>query len=101
MMRFLPSRASALAGFAAIAAVAAGCSDVTRSTGDAVRGEQTHSVCLACHGTEVYVPPKRAVTDLPTLRNEVARWGDYYNPALSEQDVDDVTAYLNRDFYRF
>jgi RNA polymerase sigma-70 factor (ECF subfamily) len=27
--------------------------------------------------------------------------GRYYAPALLEQDVDDVTAYLNRDFYKF
>jgi hypothetical protein len=33
-------------------------------------------------------------------RRAVARWGDYYNPALSKRDVDDLVAYLNRDFYR-
>jgi hypothetical protein len=31
----------------------------------------------------------------------VARWGDYYNPALTERDIDDVTAYLNTHFYKF
>ena len=67
----------------------------------AVRGEHIHSVCLSCHGTSIYVSSRREVKSLPELRQEVARWGDYYDPALSPQDVDDVTAYLNRDFYKF
>jgi hypothetical protein len=38
---------------------------------------------------------------LAALHDEVVRWGDYYNPALNAQEVDDLVAYLNRDFYRF
>jgi len=66
-----------------------------------VRGEQIHKVCLPCHNTTLYISPQRKIKSLPTLREEVARWGDYYNPALSEQDIDDVTAYLNAKFYKF
>jgi len=66
-----------------------------------VRGERIHAVCMPCHGTSVYVSPQREIKTLPALRQEVARWGDYYNPALSEQDIDDVTAYLNANFYKF
>lgn len=66
-----------------------------------VRGEQIHKVCLPCHNTSLYVSPQREITSLPALRKEVARWGDYYDPALSEQDIDDVTAYLNAKFYKF
>jgi hypothetical protein len=66
-----------------------------------VRGEQIHKVCLPCHNTTLYVSPQRKIKSLPELREEVARWGDYYNPALSRQDVDDVTAYLNAKFYNF
>ncbi len=65
------------------------------------RGEQVHAVCLTCHGTSLYVSPRREIKTLPDLRKEVARWGDYYDPALSEQDIDDVTAYLNTNFYKF
>jgi cytochrome c553 len=64
-----------------------------------VRGEQIHKVCLPCHNTTLYVSPQRKIKSLPALR--VARWGDYYNPALSEQDIEDVTAYLNATFYQF
>jgi mono/diheme cytochrome c family protein len=70
-------------------------------TGDPVRGEQIHAVCLDCHGTGLYARPDRKVTSLDALHKETLRWGDYYAPALSPQDVDDVVAYLNRDFYKF
>jgi cytochrome c553 len=76
-----------------------GCADTGR--GDPARGEQIHAVCLPCHGTSLYSSPQRKIRSLPALRQEVARWGDYYNPALSEQDIDDVTAYLNTQFYKF
>ena len=69
--------------------------------GDPVRGMEVHKVCLDCHGTELYTSPTRKIRSLDALRKDVLRWGDYYAPALSEQDVDDVTAYLNRDFYKF
>lgn len=72
-----------------------------KAKGDAVRGAQVHEVCLDCHGTSVYLPPQRKINSLEALRKDVRRWGDYYAPALSEQDIEDVTAYLNRDFYKF
>ena len=65
------------------------------------RGQEIHKVCLPCHSTTLYVSPQREIKSLPALRQEVARWGDYYDPALSEQDIDDVTAYLNANFYQF
>lgn len=69
--------------------------------GDPVKGETLHQSCLQCHGTEVYVPPKRKISSLAALRRETARWGDYYNPKLSKSEIEDLVAYLNRDFYRF
>ena len=66
-----------------------------------VRGERIHQVCLACHSTSIYLPPRRKIETLPDLHKEVARWGDYYDPALSAKDVDDITAYLNNVFYKF
>ena len=66
-----------------------------------VRGEEIHKVCMPCHGTTLYVSPQRKITSFPELREEVARWGDYYDPALTQQDIDDVTAYLNTRFYKF
>ncbi|MGE5795081.1 MAG: c-type cytochrome [Bacteroidota bacterium] len=71
------------------------------AAGDPEKGQALHRVCEQCHGTGPYQPGKAKVKSLAALRREVARWGDYYNPALSKRDVDDLVAYLNRDFYRF
>jgi mono/diheme cytochrome c family protein len=90
------------AGLVALAGLvtAAGCTDPGEAD-PVVRGERIHAVCLPCHGISVYTSPQREIKSLPALREEVARWGDYYDPALSEQDIDDVTTYLNTNFYKF
>lgn len=70
-------------------------------SGDAARGEALHRSCLQCHGTEAYLPPQRRVQSMEELRRETVRWGDMYNPALTPGEIEDLVAYLNRDFYRF
>ncbi len=69
--------------------------------GDSARGEALHRDCLACHGTELYVPPQRKIATLPKLRDEVERWNDSYNPKMNAQEVEDVVIYLNLNFYKF
>lgn len=84
------------------AALLGGCGDSAPEVkGDAARGEKVHKVCLDCHGTELYVAPGRKIKSLKSLRLEVARWGDYYNPAFTPQDNEDVVVYLNTAFYKF
>ena len=60
-----------------------------------------HKKCLDCHGTGVYAPDRRKITSLKALRKDVKRWGTYYAPALSEQEVEDITVWLNAMFYKF
>ena len=72
-----------------------------RHSAGGVRSAQVHDVCLDCHGTGPYTNPERKIKSRDALRQEVVRWGDYYNPALSAQDVDDLVAYLDKDFYKF
>lgn len=71
------------------------------AAGDPAKGEVLHRSCLQCHGTELYVPPKRRINSLAALRRETARWADYYNPRPTKAEIEDLVAYLNRDFYRF
>jgi len=71
------------------------------AAGDAARGEQLHQSCLSCHGTELYVAPRAKVKSLSALGREVQKWNDRYNPKFSKQEVEDLVAYLNRDFYKF
>jgi len=80
----------------------AGCSaPAPEIKGDPGRGEKLHEVCLDCHGTGLYASAERKIKSLPALRREVARWGDYYSPALTPQDNEDVVVYLNAQFYKF
>jgi mono/diheme cytochrome c family protein len=72
-----------------------------RAAGDPAKGERLHQSCLQCHGTELYVPPKRKVGTLAALRKETVRWGDHYNPKFTKAEIEDLVAYLNRDFYKF
>jgi mono/diheme cytochrome c family protein len=70
------------------------------AAGDPVRGAALHDACLGCHGTELYVAPRAKIKSLSALKKEVDRWNDRYNPKFSKQDVEDMVAYLNRDFYK-
>ena len=83
----------------AAVALLAGCDSAPR--GDPARGQALHQACLQCHGTEAYVPPQRKVGSAAELRKATAHWADMYNPAFKPGEVEDLVAYLNRDFYRF
>lgn len=68
---------------------------------DPERGKRLHEMCLPCHGTEVYLPPRRKVATPVALRKEVERWNRSYNPKLTGDELDDLVAWLDREFYRF
>ena len=72
-----------------------------QAAGDSARGERLHQDCLGCHATELYVSPKAKVRTLSALKKEVLRWNDRMNPKFTAQEVDDLVAWLNRDFYKF
>ncbi|HEX5094040.1 MAG TPA: hypothetical protein VFV84_15260, partial [Burkholderiales bacterium] len=78
----------------AILLLAAAFAPAAAAAGDAGKGETAHQSCLQCHGTEVYLPPKRKVTSLAGLRKATARWADYYNPKFSKAEIEDLVAYL-------
>lgn len=72
-----------------------------QAAGDPVRGEKLHQDCLGCHGTELYVPPRAKVKTLSALKKETQRWNDRMNPKFNAQEIDDIVAWMNRDFYKF
>jgi len=89
---------SCVIAFAAGAAFAiAGCSE---PVGDPVRGEKLHTYCLGCHGTELYGPPRAKVKTPSRLQEEVERWNDHMNPKFTKQEVADIVAWLNANFYK-
>jgi mono/diheme cytochrome c family protein len=98
--------------------------------GDPARGASLHRGCFGCHGIERYVSPvtyaaasfidsvlrasglsdlppseparfKGKVASLSALRAGVMRRNDYLNPKMTQQEVEDVVAYLNETYYRF
>lgn len=90
---------AAIKGLAALAFVL--MAGNAAAAGDPVRGEQLHQDCLGCHGTELYVPPRAKVKTLAALKREVDKWNDRMNPKFTKQEIEDLIAWLNRDFYRF
>lgn len=76
-------------------------SATAHGAGNADGGASLHESCLGCHGTELYTPPKAKVKSVSALKKEVERWNDRYNPKFSKQEVEDLVAYLNRNFYHF
>lgn len=71
------------------------------AAGNAERGARLHQDCLGCHGTELYVAPRAKLKSLAALKREVQRWNDRMNPKFTSQEVEDLVAWLNRDFYKF
>ena len=76
---------------------------------DPKRGEELHGEnCVTCHASltegnpnELYTRAKRRVDSFPGLKAQVERC--QFSLALQwfDKDIDDVTAYLNDDFYHF
>jgi mono/diheme cytochrome c family protein len=86
---------------ALLCGVLAAAMPAAQAAGDPVRGEKLHQDCLGCHGTELYVPPKAKVKTLAALKKETERWNDRMNPKFTAQEIEDIVAWLNRDFYKF
>ncbi len=78
-----------------------GMTTPAHAAGDPARGEVLHRDCVGCHGTELYGPPRAKVKTLAALKKETERWNDRMNPKFSKQEIDDLVAYMNRDFYKF
>ena len=69
--------------------------------GDPVKGAKLHEDCTGCHGTELYVPPRAKVKSLAALKRETERWNDRMNPKFTRQEIEDLVAYMNANFYKF
>lgn len=69
---------------------------------DADHGEGLHAErCAGCHGSEVYTRPNRHMKSLTSLETQVQRCTTNLSIQWLPDEVADVTAYLNRDFYKF
>jgi len=57
--------------------------------------------CVACHETEIHTGAERRATSRRDIRKWVTTWNFHAGLGWSEEDVGDVTDFLNRRFYRF
>ncbi len=66
------------------------------------RGELLYvNHCQGCHGINVHTRVNRLVKTPEQLRAWVMSWTVHNSLDWGEQEVADITAFLNRRFYRF
>jgi mono/diheme cytochrome c family protein len=57
--------------------------------------------CLKCHGSEIYTREDRMVGSLDGLERQVQRCESALGLRWFDEDIKDVSAYLNHHFYKF
>ena len=66
------------------------------------RGELLYSThCIECHTSQMHWRDKKLATNWDSLKAQVQRWQATATLGWNEQDVVEVTRYLNDTFYRF
>lgn len=61
----------------------------------------TEANCTKCHGPEKYTSKDRKVQSLSTLKTFVQGCATNLSLSWFEDEVDAVTAYLNKEYYKF
>lgn len=57
--------------------------------------------CVACHDDSVHTGAERRATSRRDIRQWVTTWNFHAGLGWSDEEVEDVTDFLNRRFYRF
>ena len=71
---------------------------------DARRGREVYEThCLTCHYEHVHdrAPGRSLVHSLEQLRDEVARRSKLTQLRITQEDLDDIVAYLDQSHYHF
>ena len=69
---------------------------------DARRGAALYEErCGSCHSESVHGRQKRVAKDYDAVRGWVARWNDNLGLHWGDEELDDVSVYLNDTYYRF
>ena len=70
--------------------------------GDAAKGKTLHDRhCAACHDTRVYTRPDRGIKTVEGLDGRVKLCNKQIGLKLNRDELRDITAYLNKSFYKF
>ena len=81
--------------FLGIAATATQAADIKK--GKTLQQEN----CMRCHDDGMYTRENRFIKDLTGLRAQVQRCESTLDLTWFDEDVDAVTNYLNKEFYKF
>ena len=66
------------------------------------RGELLYTThCIACHTEQMHWRAKRLATDWSSLSKQVRRWQGIAGLGWSEEDIREVTGYVNARFYHY
>ena len=57
--------------------------------------------CTACHDTSVHSRPDRIVHSFGSLVNRVRACDAQVSTGFTDQQISDITEYLNAEFYKF
>jgi hypothetical protein len=69
---------------------------------DADKGKKLHDEnCMKCHDDSVYTRPNRFVTNEAALRKQVQRCQINLGIQWFDDDIEAVTNYLNKNYYKF
>jgi hypothetical protein len=72
------------------------------SAADALRGAGLYeSRCGDCHSESVHGRSKRVATDFNEVRRWVSRWNENLHLRWGDEEIDDVSVYLNNTYYRY
>ena len=68
---------------------------------DPDRGRLLHDQrCVSCHDTRVYKRDSKVARNYDEIRAQVVRWETNVSLNWNDSDVDSVTTYLARTFYK-
>lgn len=91
-----------LALLAALAAASVATRAAPPSPSSPTRGELLYTThWIACHNSQMHWRDQRLATDWASLRAQVRRWQDVSKLGWSDDDIREVTRYLNDRIYRF
>jgi hypothetical protein len=69
---------------------------------DAARGAALYeSRCGSCHSESVHGRAKRVAKDFDDVRGWVRRWNDNLSLHWGDEEIDDVSMYLNNTYYKY
>ena len=78
-------------------------SGASMAEGNAGNGNKLYSAskCNKCHGTEVFTRKDRKIKDIKGLEAQVRRCDSNLNTNWFDDEIINVTAYLNQQYYKF